>query len=319
MERLIGIDGGGSKTRFQLYGASGRLLAETVAGTTDYHQIGIESVVETLRGGLGELGAGVSGCLAGFGMPAFGENKEEDEKALFEIQRAFPGLRINVENDVYCAWAGAMAFSPGVVVVCGTGSMSVGRGRTGAPVRAGGWTEFFSDEGSGYWLGKKALEIFSKQSDCRLPKGPLYGLMRQHLNIGDDVEVNGIIDSGYAGSRRKTASLQMVLLDALKQGDEAARAAYGQAVSELVLIVLGAARQLDFGDEPINVSYIGGLFDEKEYFLDPFMLELKKHIRANVHAPKLSPCHGAALLAAEKFEKERLEEIRQNFLRFSKV
>ena len=29
----------------------------------------------------------------------------------------------------------------------------------------------FSDEGSCYWLGKKALELFSKESDGRVKKG----------------------------------------------------------------------------------------------------------------------------------------------------
>ncbi|MCL1982118.1 MAG: hypothetical protein FWG53_03360 [Clostridiales bacterium] len=318
MENIVGIDGGGSKTRFQLYGPTGRLLAETVAGTTDYHQIGTGSMIDTLREGLGELGAGLSGCLVGFGMPAYGENREKDERALFEIQKALPNVRMHVENDVSCAWAGALAFSPGVVVVCGTGSMSVGRGKSGALVRSGGWSEFFSDEGSGYWLGKKALEIFSKQSDCRLPKGALYQLMRQHLNLSDDIEINSIADSEYAGSRQKTASLQLVLLKARKLGDNAAAEAYTEAVTEVVNIVQGSVRQLDFGGGAIDVSYIGGLFDDKEFFLDSFVRELKKNIRANVHAPKLSPCHGAALFAVERFDKGRLDDIRQNFLRFSK-
>jgi N-acetylglucosamine kinase-like BadF-type ATPase len=207
-----------------------------------------------------------------------------------------------------------LAFSPGVAAVCGTGSMSVGCDRTGRLVRSGGWNIFFSDEGSGYWLGKKTLEIFSKQGDHRLPRGALYELMREYLKIKDDMEINNIINSEFIESRERIASLQMILFEAQKQGDEMAKMAYEQAIKEVALIVLGAVRQLDFGDEVVDVSYIGGLFKEKELFLNPFILEINKHFKANVFKPKQTPCHGALLFALDRSEKDKFDEIRENFL-----
>jgi N-acetylglucosamine kinase-like BadF-type ATPase len=275
----------------------------------------VDGVIAVLRDSFDKLGVynpdgGLKNSLIGFGVPAFGENRKDDEAAASEIRRSFPGAQIHFENDVYCAWAGAMAFSPGVTVVCGTGSMSVGCDSTGKLVRSGGWSIFFSDEGSGYWLGKKALEIFSKQSDGRLPRGALYNLMREHLKINDDVELNNISDTEYAVSRRKTATLQMVLFEAQKLGDESAKAVYEEAIREVVQIVLGSVRQLDFGDDVIDVSYIGGLWKEKELFLDPFIHELGKHIKANVFAPKLSPCHGAILFALKEYAVDMFDEVR---------
>jgi len=313
MGYLIGIDGGGSKTKLMCFDESGRLLSETAVGTTYYRQIGVEGVIKTLKKALGELGIDLRGSLIGFGMPAFGENKE-DAKAVFDIQKAFPDLTIHFENDVYCAWAGATDFSPGSIIECGTGAMSVGRDRSGRFARSGGWGEFFSDEGSGYWLGKKALEIFSKESDCRLPKGALYRLMRERLNLKDDFDIIDIIDSEYADYREKIAGIQMVLLEAQKLGDKAATEAYAQAVREVTLIALGTLRQLDFGSGTVDISYVGGLFNEKELFLHPFITEINKHCKANVHPPKLSPCHGALLFALEKFDKEKFEEIKRKWL-----
>ena len=335
----IGIDGGGSKTRFQLYNICGALIGEALAGTTDYHQIGVGGVIRAFREAFGELGLlgrdaamGAScgavgsadlphGALIGFGMPAYGENGSDDEKAVAEIRAAFPGARIHAENDVYCAWAGAMAFSAGVTVVCGTGSMAVGSDNSGKMARTGGWSEFFSDEGSGYWLGKKALELFAKQSDSRLPKGALHRLLKEHFKLENDLDIINIITSEYANSRKNTASLQMLLFEAYKQGDETARAAYMQALDEVVLVVLGAIRQLDFADRltdsnglAIDVSYIGGLFNEKELFLNPFIQKLNQHIKANIFAPKLSPCQGALLFALKNFEEAKFETIRTKFL-----
>jgi len=314
MEYLIGIDGGGSKTDVRCYNVSGELVAEAAAGPVDYHQIGIKEVIQRLKKALSCLPVDVSDCLAAFGMPTYGENKKEDENALAALQKAFSPARLHVENDVTCAWAGAMALSAGVTVVCGTGSMAVGRDPSGKMARSGGWCSFFSDEGSGYWLGRKALELFSKQSDARLPKGALYGLMREHFNIVDDFAADGIVRSQYINSREKLASLQMVVLEACRRGDETAKDAYAQAAAEAALLAAGCARQLDFGDEVRNVSYGGGLFNQKELFLEPFTHELNQYFQANVFPPALSPCEGAVLLALEKLDKEKLRAIREKFL-----
>ncbi|MFR7490817.1 MAG: BadF/BadG/BcrA/BcrD ATPase family protein [[Ruminococcus] torques] len=54
--------------------------------------------------------------------------------------------------------------------MAGTGSIAYGQNKFGTEARAGGWDDGFSDEGSCYWLGKKALELFSKESDGRVKK-----------------------------------------------------------------------------------------------------------------------------------------------------
>ena len=299
MKYLIGIDGGGSKTKVNCYDLTGKLISEIVTGPADYHELGIDNEILRLKDALDRLNVDLSDSLIGFGMPAFGENKDSDEAAVSEIKKAFRCIGFHVDNDVTCAWAGATALSPGITVVCGTGSMAVGRDPHGKFARSGGWCPFFSDEGSGYWLGLKALEIYSKQSDSRLPRGPLYEIMREHLNVKDDFEIIGIIDSQYQNSREKTASLQKILLQAAEQGDDAAVSAYEQAVSEVALLAAGVKRQLDFGDGMIDLYYAGGLFNLEEFFLEPFTCEIGKHFKANVHPPKLTQCQGAILLALE--------------------
>ena len=63
--------------------------------------------------------------------------------------------------------------------------------------------EFFSDEGSGYWLGRRAFELFAKQSDGRKPKGKLHELLKKHLKLEDDSELNNLVREVYAPSREK--------------------------------------------------------------------------------------------------------------------
>lgn len=315
MRHFIGIDGGGSKTKFLLTDENGAKLAESVTSSADFRRVGITGVLELLRTEFNEFGADLGESLIGFGVPALGENEADDVRAMQATMSAFPDAQFVFFNDVNCAWAGAHALSPGITMVCGTGSMAVGMDSSGKMVRSGGWTEFFSDEGSGYWLGKKALELFAKQSDARLERGPLYNLMREYLYIRNDVELNGITDSRLSNSRKQTADIQRVLLQAALQGDPGAKAAYEQAVIEAAQIVYGAYRQLNFEDR-VEISYIGGLFNVTELFFKPFKTAVSDRIDIETAfiAPRLSPCEGAILLAIRGKCPEILDKIRGQML-----
>lgn len=48
---------------------------------------------------------------------------------------------------------------------------------------------YIGDEGSAHWIGKKTLEVFSKEADHRLDKDDLYYHIRDVLNIKDDFEI----------------------------------------------------------------------------------------------------------------------------------
>lgn len=312
----IGIDGGGTKTRFACYHSDGRMIGEIVLGGTYYRQDGIQSVAQTLEKGIEHLRAGADSheFRVCFGMPGYGENGAQDEKAAEAFARHLAPQEICFRNDVAAGWAGALALCSGINIVGGTGSMSYGRDDTGKEARCGGWSEYFSDEGSGYWLGKKALELFARQADCRAPKGALYEIVRDHFSLADDYALIGIIEREYAPSRKKTASLQWLLCKAAEQGDPIALECYRMAAKELALIVCGTAQQLAFGDKCIDVSYVGGLFNERELILNPMTEEIQRRINANVIAPRLSPCEGAALFAAERFTPEALEGFRSALL-----
>ena len=71
-------------------------------------------------------------------------------------------------NDVEAAFVGAFAGRPGVLLLAGTGSMAWGSDGT-RQVRTGGWGEGFGDEGSAYWIGRRALGLASQALDGGTP------------------------------------------------------------------------------------------------------------------------------------------------------
>ena len=78
----------------------------------------------------------------------------------------------------------------------------------GKTARCGGWNEFFGDEGSCYWVGRKGMELFSKEADGRIPKGPLYSIVKQELHLADDYCFIDEVVTKIAPYRDKVAAFQ---------------------------------------------------------------------------------------------------------------
>lgn len=314
MKYFIGIDGGGSKTKFALCDEQGHIRAECVLSGSSYRELGADEVCGLLRQGVGKVCEGIGlGSVSGvcFGMPCYGEHGEEDALAARKIEQALAPLPVCFQNDVAAAWAGTLALQSGIIILAGTGSMAWGRDRHGAMKRCGGWSEFFSDEGSGYWLGKKTLELFSKQADGREPKGKLYEIVRTHFALRDDFDVIGRLDAqGY--SRKSVAALQLLLEKAALAGDESALRLYGEAAHELALMVKALRSGMDLAPNS-PVSYAGGLWGAGALILRPF-LEAIKDLDMTPAEPLLTPVDGAILFAAERFDSAALPRVKQGLL-----
>ena len=314
MEYYIGVDGGASKTHFALCDESGRVAAEHFSSGTSYIELGVSPVLEKLKEGIDALCAGIDReRVAGvcFGMPCYGEQPARDAEAAGEILSAFAPLPVCFKNDVALACAGALALESGIAILAGTGSMAWGRDRYGADKRCGGWPEFFSDEGSGYWLGRRTLEMFSKQSDGRLPRGKLYEIVRERFGLKNDF---GIIDKldemGY--TRKNIAALQPLLMEAALAGDECALRLYDEAALELALLAKGLRENIEL--EPHSpLSYSGGLWGAGELLLGPFRKAVSG-LDMVFTEPALPPVLGAVLLAAEHFDPGALPDIKTGLL-----
>lgn len=307
MDYYIGIDGGGTKTAFLLADETGRLLASCVRGSASYKQVGMDGVVSMLLEGVANLfsqaGWGaeepsgrdtqVTIC---FGMPNYGESTCNDKEMKQRVEQAFAGKQVFLVNDSEVAWAGSLLLKPGINIVAGTGSIAYGKNERGEARGAGGWSEYFSDEGSCKWLGLRCMELFSKQADGRLERGPLYELVREQFSLERDIDVIDIFERDYQPYRDKIAALQRVLMEAALRGDRAALEAYEDAAEELADILKAVYYGLEFkGTCP--VSYSGGLFKAGELILRPLRGQLFGCDIELVN-PASTPDRGATLLAA---------------------
>ena len=316
MKYLLGIDGGGSKTNILCMDTDGNVIGFASVGATYYRQDGIDAVIGRLQEGISRCLPEGAEAVACFGMPGFGDDVEGDNGAAAQIAAAFPHIQFRFENDVVVGWAGALALMPGVNIVAGTGSIAYGRNAAGKSFRCGGWHEFFSDEGSGYWFGKQLLRIFSMESDGRLEKTALHSIVREKLGLKDDYDINKLANDRFFHSRKETAALQRLMLEAAQQDDPYALDCYRQSADHLARIVCSTIHQLEFEDG-VHVSYSGGLFNLDDLIRQPVETLVTERMgtgKVHFQAPRLTPCEGGVLLAAEAFAPEVLEGLRSHLL-----
>ncbi len=148
--------------------------------------------------------------------------------------------KVEVVSDFELAHRLAFGGGPGVVVVGGTGSIAFGRNPRGGTARAGGLGPLLGDEGSGFWIGKRALN--EPRLSRRFPKGLA-------LRLAHDPE-----------QVRAVAALAPRVLKWAAEGDAAAKKIREEAAEALADIGLECARALSLSG-PLAVH--GSVFKDR--------------------------------------------------------
>jgi len=299
---FLGVDGGGTKTRFILVNGDGKLAAAHEGPTSDHLQVGIDGVRDVLAGGVAALyrEAGMDGspiAYAFFGLPAYGEDSAA-QVLLDGLPEPLLGhRRYRCGNDMICAWAGSLGGEDGINIVAGTGSIGYGE-RKGRSARAGGWGETFGDEGSAYWIAAQGLNIFTRMSDGRLPKGPLHASLRRHLGLEADLDLCAKLAD--TSSRRAIAAMAELVARAARDGDIEAIRVFDDAARELAAIIEAVRQALEFEPgERVPISYSGGVFNAGELILSPLRHHIERYSKTyELKTPMLAPSLGAAIYAA---------------------
>ena len=302
MKTYLGIDGGGTKTKFILCGANGETLAEVTRPTCHYMQAGgLAGVTQVLAEGveavLREAGIKPEDVAAAFiGLPGYGDVETDKPMLARAVDDAMGAIPHWIGNDSENSLAGTLAGACGISLICGTGSIACGRNAAGDVLRCGGWHYAIgSDEGSGYWIGVELLRLFTRQSDGRDARTPLYEAIRSKLELRADGDVITRVVEEWALDRTKIAALSRLLGELCEKGDPNAARILDRAASELTDMAAALYRRLGFSGE-VPVSYSGGVFNIGAPILEPLAQKLGA-LNMALRAPKLPPDKGAVVLA----------------------
>ncbi len=238
----VGIDGGGSGTRAWLTDASGRLLGCGSAGASSL-RLGAQAAWGEIRAATHRAfdAAGLAPAptpqlaialgLAGLGVSA-------DVQAF--LQAAPPFARLLLDSDAIAAVLGAHGGVPGCVVASGTGSVGAVWHAEGQHRLVGGWGFPVGDEGSGAWLGLRAMRHVQQVADGRAADGALAAAVRAQAGT----QRSAWLDWCAGADASRYASLAPAVFDSAGQ-DAAADALLeraAQALADLALALDGPGR-----------------------------------------------------------------------------
>ena len=174
-EFLLAVDGGGSGTRVIVATPDGRVIGHGQAGPSALGQ-GVAKAWEQIA-----LSVQHAFFQAAVPMPAWercamaaglsGVHNDAYCAAFKAVLPAF--VRTLVVTDSHAMLIGAHAGQPGILVAAGTGSVGEALYPDATHRVTGGWGFPVGDEGSGAWLGLKAVAHAQAAMDGRLEPGPL--------------------------------------------------------------------------------------------------------------------------------------------------
>ena len=306
---LVGIDGGGTKTRGTLI-RNGEILATSYTGTTRVGAVGVGESCERLLNVIKmlceqadidslELDAVVIG-LAGVWL---NEEKMRSALLLKTLARS-EGVILNdliVTSDAELAVQGAFDGAPGIVLIGGTGSIAIGKTSQGKFVRCGGWGIELDDEGSGAWIGREGITAIFRALDGRGTKTTLAKKLAELIPNIDLKEPRSIVKS-YAERNFEYQMITPLVMKAAEEGDKVALGIIEKSCSHVMELLETIGK--NFKTKNVNVSIMGGVVENDTLLGKMLEKKLKKHKKFNMVAPKSSATEGAismgyALLEAD--------------------
>jgi N-acetylglucosamine kinase-like BadF-type ATPase len=296
MAVFLGIDGGGTKTTCAVADDATVLASATAAGSNIVRlgeaqaRASLREVIEKACSSAGVDPSRVQRTVMG----AAGASVPDVRARLRTIIGEVAGGEVEIVGDMVIALEAAFAGSPGVIVIAGTGSIAYGRNQQGITARAGGWGYAISDEGSGHWIGRRAVSAALTAHDSGSDR-----LLTAILSAWNLSSVDELVKVANASPPPDFAQLFPVALEHLgstRSGsvwrifDDA-----GQELAKLAAIVL---RRLWPQESRVTVAVMGGVFAHAPLVRKSFEAVVQKSWPGvTVKPEKAEPVEGALWLA----------------------
>lgn len=281
----IGIDGGGTKTKFDLFDSDKNSIASITTPTIHPAQASFKEVVSVLNTAKEKLLANINDrdyvLKVGAGLGGYGINADYRKKLEGEFSTVFDEFKLY--SDAYAAMLGALAGEDGILMIAGTGSIALAKVGD-ETFRCGGFGYRYGDEGSAYSIGKALISRALKEADGRLDKSIVSDLVADYF---DNIGINIIATSDF--SRDKIAGLAAAASKYV-ENSESVRDIFLAAAKEISLHIKAIGKNFESGKR-IRLSYIGGVFRSG------YILECIKEMNRGIElvAPIYPPEKGSIL------------------------
>ena len=292
----LGIDAGGSATRWLLLDGDGTVVGRGAALPLTGHlftDLDRKMNLHRLTKLLGDVRktalpdavvAGVTGAHAGTSAAG----------ALRDVAAQTLGIepsRVRITNDMDIAYASVFRPGEGVLVYAGTGSVGYHLRADLTVVTAGGYGHLVDDEGAGYWVGREGLKQTLRWADesGSPAQRPLAEEVYRVLGSNRWEDIVAVL---YRGGRAAVAAVAPAVGRAAQGGDERAGAILEQAGAELARLARTILQRVG---KPLPVILAGGLTELGNPLLSAFGHALPP--RTSWRVAPLHPSRAAATAA----------------------
>ncbi len=299
MPYFIGIDGGGTSTKFALVDANLTLLSSAESGSGNPNIVGLEAARAALQEGVSAVLQAANlplSALSGIGAGLAGLDRPADHARFNELFAAlFPNVPVVLDNDAVPVLYAASGRAFGIVTISGTGMIALGVNEQGQRGRAGGWGHYV-DRGSGYVIARDALQALFSAYD-RGEESALGAAVLAKLGLA---AIPDLVSWLYTPERRvnDVAALAADVVYAAEAGDLMAIRIVSDAAQALVDATATVAERLNFGDQPFPVVRSGSLLTRAPILHHLFVESLQSlYPRAYVIHAEYSAQIGAAMMS----------------------
>lgn len=154
----LGIDAGGSRSTIIAVDDNDTLIHKVVGPSIHAGRLSpsesAKRVAQLVADILSDLDQATP---VGLGIGLAGAGRDSIQKQVTnELERQLPSIPLVVASDAETSYLATFKDEPGILIICGTGSIAMGKDNEGWK-RAGGYGYQIGDPGSGYQLGQKFL------------------------------------------------------------------------------------------------------------------------------------------------------------------
>ncbi len=296
-ERILGVEGGGTKTAWVLVERPVAGDADTTSQWAILDQGKLPpsnlrlTTPERLRAIFLELPKQVDRA----GIFLAGCSTDEDRQSLLRLcAEIWPKARIITGSDRESGVAAALEHGDGIVVNAGSGSSVTGR-RGDRIENAGGWGHILGDAGGGYFLSIQALRLILLEYDLHRGEMQFTAKILHALSLNN---LDELVRWVQTADKMEIAMLTPVVFEAAAGGDARVMEIIEEGARVLCEYTEAVASRLHLLAP--KVALMGGLFHRDSIYTHAFRRRLKKNVPdARVATAERSPELGAAWLASE--------------------
>ncbi len=304
-ELVLGVDGGGTKTRAVVVDARQRILGEGIAGPSNPVRVGVGNAANAVKEAVDRACSvarvrRIEIVAAEIGLA--GVKRLDLRERMHEALGVLGINALEVVTDADIALFGATGGKPGLIIIAGTGSICCGINARGKHSCAGGWGPLAGDEGSGAWIARRGLQAVAKAADGRGRATQLVESACNYFNVASPEDLSTAI---YVPSMTndRIAGYGRYVIEAAKNRDTVARGIVQEAGHELGAAAIAVIQKLRMERGHFQIGYVGGVFAAGQLLLEPLRRKIARAAPGAVLAlPLLAPAEAAARMARDNLQ-----------------